>query len=272
MEELFELFKLCFLVYEYGQHFKFSGSIDNAMKYEDINKLQVGNVQKEILRDLKYQKPDWHVHKFVNSNITGLQAVITVCEVRKRICVVFRGSESPTDWFYNLNLRKTRISSDVWVHKGFSAQLLDDGTYVTLESEVKLILMKFPGFSLYISGHSLGGALATLFGYLISDAIQTKVTVISFASPRVGGLNWKKRFESKSNLVHYRVTNNRDIVSIVPMINYFHVGNHVRLLCNGQLQERGHSWYSESFLSCWSFSDHKSESYYYRLKAMCSDI
>ena len=71
-----------------------------------------------------------------------------------------------------------------------------------------------------IVGHSIGGALATLFGYRISRGagvttvntnIESKVsnnhvTVVSFGSPRVGNTGFQRHFDSQPNLDHLRVS------------------------------------------------------------------
>ena len=40
--------------------------------------------------------------EFINDPETDLQAAITLSETKKTITVVFRGSESRSDWFYDL--------------------------------------------------------------------------------------------------------------------------------------------------------------------------
>ena len=53
-----------------------------------------------------------------------------------------------------------------------------------------------------------GAALSTLFGYMISrEFSNTDITVVSFASPRVGDNGWKKHFDDADNLTHYRILN-----------------------------------------------------------------
>ena len=58
----------------------------------------------------------------------------------------------------------------------------------------------------------------------LSHEISQQVTIVSFASPRVGNNGWKKSFDAKENLHHYRITNCNDIVTAFPNILYRHVG------------------------------------------------
>jgi hypothetical protein len=91
---------------------------------------------------------------------------------------------------------------------------------------VKDSLKAHPGYDLYCCGHSLGGALCTLFGFfaaangeIISLLDGSPVIVYSIASPYVG--NWKFRFafqhlERQKRLQHLRIANLEDMVTLLP--------------------------------------------------------
>ena len=93
-------------------------------------------------------------------------------------------------------------------------------------ADVKESIKTYPGYDLYTCGHSLGGALCTLFGFFaaadndISSALQgNPVIVYSIASPYVG--NWKFRFafqhlERNRRLQHLRIANLEDMVTLLP--------------------------------------------------------
>lgn len=86
-----------------------------------------------------------------------------------------------------------------------------------------LTLYKGETLSITITGHSLGGALASLTAYEIAERGLNKqitrngtvetipVTVFSFASPRVGDAVFKRRFE-ELQLKALRVVNVHDMV------------------------------------------------------------
>ena len=92
--------------------------------------------------------------------------------------------------------------------------------------DVKKSLETYPGYDLYTCGHSLGGALCTLFGFFAAadDEIHSlllggPVIVYSIASPYVG--NWKFRFafqhlERQKRLQHLRIANQEDMVTLLP--------------------------------------------------------
>jgi len=85
------------------------------------------------------------------------------------------------------------------------------------------LLEKNPGYQLYIAGHSMGGALATLFGAEAatneSPHIPKPVTCISFSSPKVGNIAFKQVYEKleRDGLIRkVRVLNSLDPVPKIP--------------------------------------------------------
>ena len=105
------------------------------------------------------------------------------------------------------------LTEFIQVHHGFKAYLYDplvetnigDGVrekkplIVDMVTEVANLLENYPGYQLYTTGHSLGGALATLFameaGASKDPRIRKPVTCITFASPRVGNLSFARTFK-----------------------------------------------------------------------------
>ena len=103
---------------------------------------------------------------------------------------------------------------------------------------------------LYVTGHSLGAALATLFAFYAAtepDSIVPKpVSLFSFAGPYVGDESFRSAhllLESMGKLRHLRVTNHKDVVTLIPKMSFSwnvfsphvgslfkHVGLNVRLL------------------------------------------
>ena len=79
-------------------------------------------------------------------------------------------------------------------------------------------------FSINVTGHSLGGALATLFTfYLVMETevivSQLPVTCISFASPKSGNIQFARAFqelELQKQIICLRVANYRDLITERP--------------------------------------------------------
>merc|ERR1719223_353706 len=169
---------------------------------------------------------------------------ITINDSKKRITVVFRGSVTTTDFMTDAKIvhknvenpvRKTlpNASETVDIHTGFYEYLfkLNKETkktrYETIIETIKKLLMENPGYSLYCTGHSLGGALCTLFGFYaaadeeIQSLLSDSVHVISVASPLLGNIEFLLAFqlmERKKKIQHLRITNAEDLVTLGPMV------------------------------------------------------
>mmetsp|Transcript_4241 Transcript_4241/g.6093 ORF Transcript_4241/g.6093 Transcript_4241/m.6093 type:complete len:420 (+) Transcript_4241:3-1262(+) len=182
---------------------------------------------------------------------------ITKDSIKKRITLIFRGTENAlafqSNWMANFQLTKTgeelpdslkgKLSSDkVWIHSGFHNYMNKD-TVVEGDSEtkkeqvlrmVKELVKKNPGYAVYVTGHSLGGALSTLGGYYLATdpEIPKPVSVINFASPRVGNADFREAITTleKNNDIRFcRFVNENDSITIIPTLNYTHVGLQVKL-------------------------------------------
>jgi len=272
-----DLIRLTMLIYNYGKDFTFESSIDVNFKgfldriintYTDSESLSF--LRKSSLCDIQNNNDNIELCEFITEPETDIQAGIILNHSKKQLCVVFRGSESMKDWYHDFQISKRILHDNIKVHCGFYNQLHDTSVCDKMINQVKSILATYTDYHVYITGHSLGGALCTLFGYLLSHEIDNHVNVVSFASPRVGNSYWKTSFEEKSNLSHYRITNNRDIITATPSYNYRHVGTDihvyddcykvastdVKFCCN----------FSCIFANHWSISDHNCDLYYERIK------
>ena len=210
--------RLSILIYKYDDTSKFS-SITEYLKQKSYND--------PLLDSISLYSPRGKVIKYISNNNTDLQVAITKNFNKKKLCVVFRGTESVKDWFYNLLFSKIRLKN-ISIHKGFYLQLkenIDEIDQIVLNN----INLKT---DIVITGHSKGAALATIYGYLLSYKTKKKITIISFASPKVGNWEFKNRFDNKSNLIHYRIANEKDLVCVIPIINYYHVGKVFKIKSN----------------------------------------
>lgn len=72
----------------------------------------------------------------------------------------------------------------------------------TILQMVAVLLEENPGYTLFSTGHSLGGALATVFAFEAAASadprITKPVTLISIASPKVGDLPFRLSVEVRN--------------------------------------------------------------------------
>ena len=277
-----DLLGLTMLVYDYSNKFtldnnetieSFVSENESVIDTSDVKlNVDVTDERKEVLENLSKTSPHGRVVTFISDPITDIQVGITLSETNKRITVVFRGSESKSDWYYDLMILKTKILEDKYrncsVHSGFYRQLHETDVYEKILEVLKPLKEEYPDYTIYVTGHSLGAALSTLFGFELSHEIDSEITVVSFASPRVGNNIFRNIFDKKSNLTHYRVSNDRDIVTAGPMINFQHVGINIALSedkCSIYRNYEYNQWWKFSIFHCWKVSDHNVDLYYKRL-------
>lgn len=272
-----DLLRLTMLVYNYGKDFSlkkdedietFIGQMGGSEEENPLS--EVNETRQEAFLEIAKKSPHGKIVKFISDEDTDLQVGITISETNKRICVIFRGSESRADWYYDLQVIKKDLGDNIRVHQGFYNQLYKNDNYDKITNVVVDLLKQkqYYDYQVYITGHSLGAALSTLYGYQLSKNIHQEIVVASFASPRVGNSAFREDFDDRNNLTHYRFTNNRDIVTAAPMIYYQHVGQNIQLFDDNYKffpNYEYNSWFSFSLFSCFRVSDHDCDLYYKRL-------
>jgi len=77
--------------------------------------------------------------------------------------------------------------------------------------------------TIWVTGHSLGGAMATLAAYKLQrdPSLPNPQALYTFGSPRVGNKTYIKAMEA-TGLLHFRFVNNCDVVPRVPLWPYRH--------------------------------------------------
>ena len=215
-----------------------------------------------ITKDIYNNNFDY-IDNFFDDNCTIMteftQVGIIINDKKKRICVVFRGTNCLTDWKHNLQFLQYSIKNNICIHKGYCKQMFATNLYTRIYSQLVKLLNDYPDYKLFITGHSSGGALATFFGYLLSFELTDKqITIVSFASPRIGNLAFKHDFESRTNLKHWRITNKNDLIPHVPYFYYNHVGHKIfirtrrfRFCCNEYCKHQIVSYYKSLVDTVW---------------------
>lgn len=211
---------------------------DLMIQYKQNNRKNKKN--KYMLEFINNRRPSGFVYE-CGTNVRDIEFGIILDHTEKKIVIVFRGSESLLDWYHDLLFLKCPLSQDkdIKVHKGIYKQLMTDGVYEYIQNEIKLLWNTYSEYKIFVTGHSLGGGLATLFSFLFArwckteyisnDEIKPYIICISFASPRIGNKSFKTAFESLYNVEHYRCYNSRDIITGVPLYRYYHTG--IRIKC-----------------------------------------
>lgn len=219
---------------------------------------------------------------FINDTYPDMELVyaVSVSSKEQKVVVTFRGTVNLSNWLHNFQAELTKRpnpiadeypnkSDVVELHSGFCEYLLrkrlDNGS--TKYDEIANKAHEFgkelgDKYRLVLTGHSLGGALSTIFGFYAScDDRFTKhgpVKIFSYASPRPGGTSFARAFyhqEQCNKLLHARFSHENDAVPRVPGstkwhesgIDYVHTGVGI------QLKNEGTKAPSVSYLQDFSF-------------------
>jgi triacylglycerol lipase len=166
-----------------------------------------------------------------------------IMEDENNIVVVFRGSDSGADWFANFQASQDPGPlSNTGAHEGFQDALFPVVIALTKHVYSREARQK----SIWITGHSLGGALSSLYaGMLFENGIDV-YGVYTFASPRPGSHDFATQLNDKlESGPHYRVVNSGDIVPHLPPEPFFsHPGKRIILKTN-RIEREEDSWLEE---------------------------
>ena len=188
------LAELCRLIYRQG-----ADEIDGA----------TGPTRKEVLAGVKLDEID-----FFNEGDTEAALIKPLEKSEPQFAaLVLRGTNDPRDWLTDFKVIPNSWVGGGLVHKGF-ADALDSVWDKVTASLDKNVPSNCP---LFITGHSLGAALATL-----AASLRHPRALYTFGSPRVGDDDFGQTLAGVKN---FRVVNNRDLVTTVPPpLPFHHVG------------------------------------------------
>ena len=159
-----------------------------------------------------FNKVNVHTVREVQAYVAGSDTAVVVA---------FRGTrpDQLLDWMTDFDAQQVSFSDrfgcpDVGdTHEGFTVGLL---------RVWELILADIAAFqdkaqTLWITGHSLGGALAVLAAAGTTFAKRLPVNgLYTYGQPRVGDLGFVAQCDSHFGNLHFRFVNNEDIVTRVP--------------------------------------------------------
>jgi triacylglycerol lipase len=165
---------------------------------------------KEELKELGYSKAKL---------ISFESAQCMIFENTKEITLAFRGTE-PTQ------VKDVIADLKAWKHKSqITVGKVHDGFYDELKKiwdEITTYINKGKAKdkTLHITGHSLGGGMATIAASRLKNRVKN---VYTYGSPRVGNKRW---VNVNSDFNYQRFVNNNDIVPKVPLwiMGYRHCG------------------------------------------------
>ena len=166
-------------------------------------------------------------HHFRYFNNHGRDTQAFMFRTNAFMVLAFRGSQEPRDWLTNFTtqLRNFTIYKDGVptlssyqgrVHKGFflAWAIIEKSVLSQIEQWREKFGEPLP--PLYVTGHSLGGALATIAAAGLADNGVEIAGVYTFGQPRVGDRAFVRQLATITHGKVFRYVNNNDIVPHVP--------------------------------------------------------
>ena len=166
----------------------------------------------------------WEIEKLSQKNNRADAKAYLVSKGDIKILTI-AGTESLKDFEVDFRVGRVKLRGDsiplaadekdvgdkIFVHRGFrdyADVVLDDG----LAERLKTSLEKNPRETLYLTGHSLGGSVATVMATRLADmgVPKSRLKVISFGGMAVGSRALAKNYEDKIDLT--RVVMRGDVI------------------------------------------------------------
>jgi hypothetical protein len=132
----------------------------------------------------------------------------------ENLYIAFRGTEPAKirDWLTDAD--GVSVKSELChghVHGGFHAALK-----AVIPKLTQIMAGRTAGKNIIITGHSLGGALATLCAAWVREHYTDKVMLYTYGSPRAGCKDFVDHYSSTKKFPAFRVANPTDLVPSVP--------------------------------------------------------
>jgi triacylglycerol lipase len=145
------------------------------------------------------------VKTFVHASMIGY-----VVSAGDTCVLVFRGTDDNLDWFTNLN-GLTAATPKGPIHRGFH------GAYIPLKDQVDRLISRRQPKHLWLTGHSLGGALAVVCAFDLLETQQVTFDgIMTFGQPMVAGPQLATHLDQALMGRYVHFVNGADIVPRVP--------------------------------------------------------
>jgi triacylglycerol lipase len=163
-----------------------------------------------------FQVPDSFklVHSFKARSFYAEEWFGFIIESSDAVIVAFRGTQSDTDWISDLRYGQVPyqyVQNAGNVHAGFM------DIYRSCRDGIMNVLTSLsPSTPIFVTGHSLGGALATLHALdLAVNLDERTIAMVNFGSPRVGNRDFAYQYKQ---YIPYsiRYVNSVDLVPFMP--------------------------------------------------------
>ena len=157
--------------------------------------------------------------EFIEDSATDAQAFVSFND--GDIIISGQGTTTMRDWSIDFQIWRTRVDylDNVHIHAGFMKQYnaIRERIHTVIRANIEQCKR------ILCTGHSLFGALATIAALDCALMYDVSVHCITFGSPRVGGKDFAKLFNSSVD-ISYRCVQHKDPITFTPApIRFRHV-------------------------------------------------
>jgi triacylglycerol lipase len=184
---------------------------------------QCSRLAYRLKRDKSVPKLNLKIHKYLRDQDNQIRGFLATRGDEAIISI--KGTDSLKDAEFDVNVVKTDWRG-VRVHSGFY------DCFDAIWPDVRDFLKPHHS-KVYVTGHSLGAAIASLLAVAITD-LKITPSIATFGSPRVGDDAWVALFNSLIKDC-VRVVHEFDIVTRIPKIDFGHVDKVLHLNDKGQI-------------------------------------
>jgi predicted lipase len=183
--------------------------------YSLVSELKYMGTQMSSMKSVnQFDKELKEIAKSKLQRVKGLP-IGFIAENAGGVFLIFRGTMTTSEWLRDLNIRLTSYPrfDSCKVHEGF-LQAYNVFRTKIIDSLGPLDTRK----SLFVAGHSLGSALATLAVPDLAASTGFRSPVIyTFASPRVGDKSFAESYDRQYGKRSFRIANTSDLVVSIPL-------------------------------------------------------
>eukprot|EP01135_Chromosphaera_perkinsii_P002836 Nk52_evm26s228 gene=Nk52_evmTU26s228 len=207
---------------------------------------RIGNEQKGL-------KPEVFGYKLLHvMQDEVIDANGIVCLKDQKLVVAYRGTKSKKNWKTDLKYEKVKLKEEwaaydkldhglmdrlreriIRLKKRFGAHIKVHAgfweSHVCVRDEIIEVVKRHwkPELGpVNLTGHSLGGAMATLLAFELTLKHEIPCVLYTFGCPRVGNKLFALRFDHAVPRA-YRICADGDVICGLPKFQYKHIGNHI---------------------------------------------
>lgn len=151
------------------------------------------------------------------------------------VVIAFRGTEftSLSDWQTDAYTKFKLVPGVGRMHSGFY------NAYEDVRRDVEHTLRNHEGKKIWLTGHSLGGAMAVVCAVQLNRKNLGRPHIVTFGQPRVGDNSTARWIDGKFFRKYQRIVNDNDIVPRLPPTWYFQYADAGRYAVVGQQPNAG---------------------------------